>query len=79
MFDHNETLEEARARNVRDALFEDGAVGHRAGLVRSNGADAALGGAGGEVGVGLAVGDAGDAAPDADLAAPAFPVEAERS
>lgn len=23
MFDHNETLEEARARNVRDALFED--------------------------------------------------------
>ena len=23
MFDHNETLAEARARNVRDALFED--------------------------------------------------------
>ncbi len=23
MFDHNETLEEARARNVHDALFED--------------------------------------------------------
>ena len=23
MFDHNETLEEARARNVRDALAED--------------------------------------------------------
>ena len=23
MFDHNETLEEARVRNVRDALFED--------------------------------------------------------
>ena len=23
MFDHNETLEEARKRNVRDALLED--------------------------------------------------------
>ena len=23
MFDHDETLKEARARNVRDALFED--------------------------------------------------------
>ena len=23
MFDHDETLAEARARNVRDALFED--------------------------------------------------------
>ena len=23
MFDHNETLDEARARNIRDALFED--------------------------------------------------------
>ena len=23
MFDHNETLQEARERNVRDALFED--------------------------------------------------------
>ena len=23
MFDHNETLDEARARNIREALFED--------------------------------------------------------
>ncbi|WP_374590724.1 carboxylating nicotinate-nucleotide diphosphorylase [Aquabacterium sp.] len=33
MFDHNETLEEARARNVRDALFEDIGVADWTGLL----------------------------------------------
>jgi nicotinate-nucleotide pyrophosphorylase (carboxylating) len=33
MFDHNETLEEARARNVREALFEDIGVADWTGLL----------------------------------------------
>ena len=37
MFDHNETLEEARARNIRDALFEDiGVADWTARLVPAN-------------------------------------------